>query len=97
VTVHYVDHEYDQGRIIAQWPVPVLADDDARTLAQRVLRVEHVLFPRAIDAVIHGRLTPASCIVSGPRGKAGHTDAAFTLQTAEESSIVEDIELALGC
>ena len=48
-TVHFVDEEYDQGPIIAQWPVPVPAGDDARTLATRVLRVEHLLYPRVVD------------------------------------------------
>lgn len=48
-TVHLVDERYDEGRIVAQWPVPVLDDDTAETLAQRVLRVEHVLYPAAVE------------------------------------------------
>lgn len=36
-TVHYVDEEYDTGRILAQRVVPVLADDTAEKLAARVL------------------------------------------------------------
>ncbi|HEU0014983.1 MAG TPA: phosphoribosylglycinamide formyltransferase, partial [Longimicrobium sp.] len=40
-TVHFVDERYDEGAIIAQWPVPVLPDDTPETLAARVLRVEH--------------------------------------------------------
>lgn len=47
VTVHYVDEEYDTGTILAQWPVPVRVDDTPEDLAARVLRVEHVLYPRA--------------------------------------------------
>lgn len=49
VTIHFVDEEYDEGTILAQWPVPVRADDTPESLAARVLRVEHVLFPRAAD------------------------------------------------
>lgn len=49
VTVHYVDEEYDAGTILAQWPVPVLPKDTPETLGARVLRVEHVLYPRAVD------------------------------------------------
>jgi phosphoribosylglycinamide formyltransferase 1 len=50
-TVHYVDERYDKGRIIAQWPVPVLPADSAATLAARVLKVEHILYPAVIDAI----------------------------------------------
>jgi phosphoribosylglycinamide formyltransferase 1 len=56
-TVHFVDEEYDHGPIIAQWPVPVLAEDTAATLAARVLRAEHRLYPCAVVAVANGRVT----------------------------------------
>jgi formyltetrahydrofolate-dependent phosphoribosylglycinamide formyltransferase len=56
VTVHFVDEQYDHGPIIAQEPVPVFPSDDAATLAERVLQVEHVLYPRAIEAVVAGRV-----------------------------------------
>lgn len=46
-TVHYVDERYDEGTIVAQWPVPVRRDDTAATLAARVLAVEHRLYPLA--------------------------------------------------
>jgi formyltetrahydrofolate-dependent phosphoribosylglycinamide formyltransferase len=55
-TVHFVDESYDRGPIIAQWPVPVFADDTEHTLAARVLRVEHLLLPRVVDAVATGRV-----------------------------------------
>lgn len=44
-TVHLVDERYDEGTTLAQWPVPVRADDTAETLARRVLGVEHCLYP----------------------------------------------------
>ncbi|MGQ0562285.1 MAG: phosphoribosylglycinamide formyltransferase [Gemmatimonadota bacterium] len=50
-TVHYVDEEYDRGPVIAQWPVPVLVGDTPETLAARVLAVEHMLYPAAIELV----------------------------------------------
>ena len=56
VTVHFVDEHYDHGPIIAQWPVRVAADDTPDSLAARVLRVEHRLYPRAIQAVAEGRV-----------------------------------------
>ncbi len=52
-TVHHVDAAYDEGRPLAQWPVPVLADDSPETLARRVLRVEHQLYPIAIERLVH--------------------------------------------
>lgn len=54
-TVHMVNDRYDEGRIIAQWPVPVLHDDTPERLAARVLQVEHVLYPAAIEALAHTR------------------------------------------
>ncbi len=51
VTVHLVSEHYDQGPPLATWPVPVLDNDTPDTLAARVLRVEHVVFPRIIDAL----------------------------------------------
>ncbi len=51
VTVHIVNDEYDRGPIVAQWRVPVGADDTAETLASRVLSVEHVVYPRVIEMV----------------------------------------------
>lgn len=48
-TVHFVNERYDEGRVLAQWPVPVLDGDTAESLAARVLRVEHVLYPAAVE------------------------------------------------
>jgi phosphoribosylglycinamide formyltransferase-1 len=47
-TVHFVTAEVDAGPIIAQAAVPVRAGDDAQTLAARVLRQEHRLFPTVL-------------------------------------------------
>jgi formyltetrahydrofolate-dependent phosphoribosylglycinamide formyltransferase len=55
-TVHFVDERYDEGPIIAQWPVPVLPDDTPDELAKRVLEVEHVLYPRVVEAVAAGHI-----------------------------------------
>jgi phosphoribosylglycinamide formyltransferase-1 len=50
-TVHLVDEIYDHGEVLAHWPVPVVAGDDEHTLGARVLRAEHLLFPRVIQHV----------------------------------------------
>jgi len=51
VTIHFVDDRYDHGAVIAHWPVPVMPGDTPDQLAERVLRVEHVVFPRAVDTL----------------------------------------------
>lgn len=53
-TVHLVDDRYDEGPIVAQWPVPVLAGDTPEALAARVLATEHRLLPAAVEAVARG-------------------------------------------
>ena len=55
-TVHFVTAELDHGPIIAQAAVPVLDDDTPDTLAARVLREEHRIFPEAVRAFLDGRL-----------------------------------------
>lgn len=48
-TVHLVNERYDEGRILSQWPVPVLEGDTPDTLARRVLRTEHALYPATVE------------------------------------------------
>jgi len=96
VTAHFVDAVYDRGRIIAQWPVPVFASDDAGTLASRVLRVEHLVYPRVVDAVAAGRTTLANCAMPG-RNTLVDARPSFTLLPHEDSRLAENIELTLGC
>lgn len=92
VTVHFVDEVYDRGTIIAQWPVPVLAGDDAQTLGARVLRVEHLLFPRAVDAVAAGRITAERCRAGYAHLTGG---AAFTLGATDDACLADIITRAL--
>ena len=55
-TVHFVNARYDEGALAAQWPVPVVDGDTPATLAARVLRLEHLLLPRCVQALAAGRL-----------------------------------------
>ena len=55
-TVHFVDEEYDHGKIIAQEKVKVLSEDTAETLAERVLKVEHELYPQIVKAFCEDRI-----------------------------------------
>jgi phosphoribosylglycinamide formyltransferase-1 len=51
-TVHFVNEEYDKGRIIMQNHVPVLTGDTPEKLAERVLRCEHRLYPDALEKLL---------------------------------------------
>jgi len=55
-TVHFVTDELDGGPPIIQARVPVLEDDTAATLAARVLRMEHKIYPIAADLLARGRI-----------------------------------------
>ncbi len=56
-SIHFVTEELDGGPIIVQASVPVLPDDDAETLAARVLQKEHVIYPLAVRWFAQGRLS----------------------------------------
>jgi len=58
-TVHFVTAEMDGGPIIAQAAVPVLTDDTETTLAARVLKAEHELYPFALKLVAEGKVAMA--------------------------------------
>ena len=53
-TVHIVNKDLDAGPVVAQQSVPVMPGDSAETLAERILAVEHALYPRAIAKVLSG-------------------------------------------
>ena len=55
-TIHFVDEGMDHGPIILQDTVPGMDDDTEDTLAARVLVKEHVLYPKAIQLFVDGRL-----------------------------------------
>jgi len=55
-TVHFVDAGVDTGPIVAQAVVPVLDEDTEETLAARILRQEHRVYPHAIRLFAEGRL-----------------------------------------
>ena len=55
-TVHFVNEECDEGPIIIQAVVPVFAEDSEDTLAARILKQEHRIYPRAIQLYAEGRL-----------------------------------------
>ena len=62
-TVHFVTAELDHGPIVAQAVVPVRASDDAATLAARVLKQEHVIYPRAVRWFLEDKLALRNGVV----------------------------------
>jgi phosphoribosylglycinamide formyltransferase-1 len=58
-TVHLVDENLDAGPIVAQEAVPVLPRDTEDSLAARILEAEHRIYPRAVRAMLEGRLSMA--------------------------------------
>lgn len=59
-TVHFVTADLDHGPIVTQAEVPVLPTDTEQALAERVLRQEHVIYPRAVRWFIEGKLSVES-------------------------------------
>ncbi|MCX7982077.1 MAG: phosphoribosylglycinamide formyltransferase [Syntrophales bacterium] len=55
-TVHFADEGVDTGPIIIQAVVPVYPDDTVDTLAARILKEEHRIYPQAIQWFAEGRL-----------------------------------------
>ena len=55
-TVHFVTAELDHGPMVAQAVVPVLDGDDAATLAARVLKLEHRMYPAAVRWFVSGQI-----------------------------------------
>ena len=55
-TVHFVDEGMDTGPIILQEAVPVADDDDEDSLADRILKQEHKIYPEAIRLYAEGKL-----------------------------------------
>jgi phosphoribosylglycinamide formyltransferase-1 len=55
-TVHFVDQELDHGPVVIQAAVPVYPDDDQETAAERILTIEHRIYPQAVQWMAEGRL-----------------------------------------
>ncbi len=52
ITIHYVDEQYDHGATIFQAYCPVLPDDTADTLAERIHALEHAHFSKVVEGVV---------------------------------------------
>jgi phosphoribosylglycinamide formyltransferase 1 len=63
-TVHFVTPELDYGPIVIQAVVSVLPNDDEQALSQRVLALEHLIYPLAVRWFVEGRLRVERGIVT---------------------------------
>ena len=73
-SVHFVVEETDGGPIIAQGALAVRDDDTAASLADRVLAIEHKIYPAALALLASGRLTivDGRCRIAGTQDAPGH-------------------------
>ena len=55
-TVHFVRPIMDEGPIIAQAAIPIHPSDNPQSLAARVLKIEHLLYPHAIRLIAEGKI-----------------------------------------
>jgi phosphoribosylglycinamide formyltransferase-1 len=83
-TVHFVVPEADAGPIIAQAAVPVRDNDTVETLAARVLKVEHRIYPLALRLLAEGRvkMIGGRCLIEGTRS----AEEALIVPAAQDES-----------
>lgn len=70
-TVHFVDAGVDSGSIVAQQTVPVMDNDTAETLHQRIQKAEHELYPQCVAAIAQGAIVVQGRRVVGKAPGAG--------------------------
>lgn len=63
-TVHYVIPEVDAGPIIFQVAVPVLPNDDIATLSERILKMEHICYPRSVKLIAQNKIVLKNNVVT---------------------------------
>lgn len=71
-TVHFVTASMDEGPIIMQAAVPVVSGDTGKSLAARVLKAEHMIYPRSLALLARGgvRMTGGHSVFSGKEEEA---------------------------
>ena len=52
-TVHYVNEHLDSGKVIMQKKVRILLSDNEKSLKKKVLKEEHIIYPKAIDKLLN--------------------------------------------
>jgi formyltetrahydrofolate-dependent phosphoribosylglycinamide formyltransferase len=92
-TVHFVTAEVDAGPIIAQAAVQVSLEDGEETLAARVLRAEHRLYPIALAMVAEGkvRMEGGRAVFSAFAVKGGPGEVIISPDPVSASSDIESL------
>lgn len=93
-TVHFATAEMDSGPIIAQAAVPVMPDDTPQRLEDRVLKVEHRLYPLALALVASGkaRMENGRTVYSASSAVDwGEKDSLMVPSIIEEAQNLEDL------
>ena len=90
-TVHFVTPAMDEGPVIAQAAVPVLLDDSENSLAARVLKAEHQIYPMALRLVAEGkaRMEDGRAVFSG----FADNDTAASIVVAAPNPLRTNIDL----
>ena len=63
-SVHFVNREYDKGPIIMQKKIEVLNSDNAKTLSERVLKIEYILYLKVIELFCTNKINIKDNMVS---------------------------------
>ncbi len=87
-TIHFVDERYDTGPIIAQWPVPVMPGDTPDSLAARVLKYEHRLYPALLAALARGEI---ELLPDGVVQKSGFATGEIGFQLTDEAASLNSV------
>ncbi len=53
ITIHLVNENYDEGKILSQEKCDVLQNDTPELLAKRVLKLEHEFYPKVVEVLLH--------------------------------------------
>lgn len=57
ITIHLVNENYDEGKTLLQEKVRILPEDDAMTIAKKVLQLEHAHFSPLVEKFLLSQLT----------------------------------------
>ena len=63
-SVHFVNREYDKGPIIMQKKIEVLNSDNAKTLSEKVLKIEYILYLKVIELFCTNKINIKDNMVS---------------------------------